>query len=505
MGSRQDEPGAEKSGTAMKLTQLLKVIRPLDLIGPEEMEITGLSYSSHEVQPGNLFVALKGQKYDGSSFVEIAKEKGVAAVLSESGPPPHWPLTWIRVADGREALAHLADEFFGHPSQSLKVIGITGTKGKTTITYLLESIILKAGGRPGVIGTINYRGPGTIQPAPRTTPEASDLQRLLRTFLDNGATHAILEVSSHSLVMKRVLGIQFDLAMFTNLSPEHLDFHASMDDYFEAKKKLFYLNKKKRTAIVNQDDPWGQKLITELPLTTITFGFQPEALIRASEVRLSERQTSLLILYPGGEVELTSSLLGQHNVYNILAAFAAGLALNLDLTAIVKGITAVKSIPGRLEKIDNDLGLSIFVDYAHTDTALRSVLTTLRSFQPRRIIVVFGCGGDRDRSKRERMGQVAGELADIIIITSDNPRNEDPASIIAEVEKGVRRTGVKHYWLEPDRRQAIKQALSTARKGDILLVAGKGHEEYQEIKGEKIPFNDGQVIRTLLAELKGEN
>ncbi len=486
----------------MKLKQLLKVVRPLDLIGAEEIEITGLTSSSLEVKPGFLFAALKGKKHDGNSFVNEAVGRGALAVLSENVPPPEWPLSWVRVADAREALGLMAAEFYGHPSLEMKTIGITGTKGKTTVTYLLEAIIQNAGGKPAVIGTINYRGPGLFQEAQRTTPEAPELQRLLRTFLDNGATHAILEVSSHSLVMNRVLGVYFDVAMFTNLSPEHLDFHPTIEDYFEAKKKLFFLNKKKRTAIVNQDDPWGKKLITELPLATITYGFEPQALIRASQVSYSEKETHFIIDFPGGQVELTSPLLGQHNVYNLLASFAAGLVLNLDLTAMVQGITSVKKIPGRLEKVENNLGLKIFVDYAHTDTALANVLTTLRSFNPKRIILVFGCGGDRDRSKRERMGQVAGEMADIIFITSDNPRQEDPSAIMIEIEKGIRRTGVKKYYLEIDRREAIRQALRSTRQEDILLVAGKGHETYQEIKGEKFPFNDVETIRSLLDELE---
>lgn len=489
----------------MKLTHLLKAIRPINLVGPDDIEITGLAYHSQKVEPGFLFAALKGQKNHGLNFLDEALKRGAIAILSDSSPPADWPLTWIEVNDARQALALLAAEFYGHPSSSLKVIGITGTKGKTTITYLLESIISKASGRPAVIGTINYRGPGLFEEAGRTTPEAPDLQRMLRTFLDNGATHAILEVSSHSLTLNRVLGINFDVTMFTNLSPEHLDFHLSMEDYFEAKKRLFYLNKKKKVAIVNQDDPWGKKLISELPMNTITFGFEPEALIRADHYELSEKKTILNICYPGAEVKIETSLLGYHNIYNILAAFSAGLVLNIELEAIVEGIEAVKTVPGRLEKIENDLGLSVYVDYAHTESALQSVLETLRGFNPKRLIVVFGCGGNRDPGKREKMGEVAGQLADLIFITSDNPRYEDPLSIIYEIEKGIKKAGLKHYFLQPDRGLAIKQALEMARPGDIVVVAGKGHENYQEIAGQRIPFNDAQVIREILKEMKKGN
>ncbi len=486
----------------MKLDQLLKSIRPLGLVGSEEIEITGLACHSQQVEPGFLFAAFKGQKHNGLDFIEEAVRRGAAAILSEAPAPPNWPVTWIQVSNARQALALLAAEFYGHPSASMRVIGITGTKGKTTITYLIESILTKAGAKPAVIGTINYRGPGLFKEANRTTPEAPELQRMLRIFLDHGATHAILEVSSHSLSLHRVLGINFDLAIFTNLSPEHLDFHPTMEDYFEAKKRLFFLNKKKRTAIVNQDDPWGKKLIGELPMTTITFGLEAAALIQAAQIELSEKKTTFLISYPGGEVEIETALLGLHNVYNILASFAAGLALNVDLSAICEGIKAVKNIPGRLEKIESHLDFTIFVDYAHTELALRSVLQTLRGFNPRRLIVVFGCGGDRDPSKREKMGQVAGELADLIFVTSDNPRSEDPLSIMAQIEKGILKNGIKKYFLEPDRRLAIRKALQVARKGDIVLVAGKGHENYQEIAGKTIPFNDSLVIRELISELK---
>lgn len=489
----------------MKLSQLLNVIRPLDLTGPEEVEVTGLSSFSGEVKPGFLFAALKGQKHDGVKFVPEAVDRGALAILSEAKPPDNWPLTWIRVADARESLALMAAEFYGHPSTFMKVIGITGTKGKTTISYLLEAIIARAGGKPGIIGTISYRGPGIYQEALRTTPEAPELQKIMRTFLDNGATHVVLEVSSHSLILKRVMGVHFDIALFTNLSPEHLDFHQTMEDYFEAKKKLFFLNTKKRTAVVNQDDTYGKRLITELPMTTVTFGFEPQALIRAAETRFTEKGTTILIDYPGGEIELVTPLLGRHNVYNILAAFATGLVLNLDVAAIAAGISSLQNVPGRLERIENKLGLSIFVDYAHTEAALKSVLEALHSLNPKRIILVFGCGGDRDRGKRKRMGQVAGELADIVIVTSDNPRSEDPLAIMAEIESGLRLTGNNRYFLEPDRRQAIWQALNLARKGDILLVAGKGHEEYQEIKGKKIPFKDSDVIQDLLKRLEGDS
>jgi UDP-N-acetylmuramoyl-L-alanyl-D-glutamate--2,6-diaminopimelate ligase len=386
----------------------------------------------------------------------------------------------------------------------LKVVGITGTKGKTTVTYLLESILLKAGFVPGVIGTINYRWPGKLAAAARTTPEAPDVQRMLGEMLAEGVSHVLIEVSSHALELKRVSGVHFDIAAFTNLSPEHLDFHESIEDYFEAKKKLFYLNAKKRTAVVNQDDPWGKRLISELPLTTVSFGFEPAAIVRAGNVRLSETGIKADVDYPGGQIRVCSRLMGRHNLYNILAAIASALALNVPAAAIKDGISELKGVPGRLEMVETGLGFQVYVDYAHTEEAMRSLLETVRELKPARIIVVFGAGGDRDKGKRPRMGLVAAALADLTILTSDNPRSENPLAIIADIERGLVEGRAKDYRIVPDRREAIGQALAAARKGDCVLIVGKGHERTQTFKDRTVAFDDVEVVRESLAATGGK-
>ncbi|MCJ7612169.1 MAG: UDP-N-acetylmuramoyl-L-alanyl-D-glutamate--2,6-diaminopimelate ligase, partial [Candidatus Aminicenantes bacterium] len=354
----------------MTLRELLAGVPVLNVQGEDSLIISGLAYSSKSVQPGFLFAALRGGINDGLSFVEEARLAGAAAVLADRPKPPNFKAAWVEAFDAREALALCAANFYGQPSKDMKVIGVTGTKGKTTTTYLLEEILKAAGLRPGVIGTISYRGPEFDIPADRTTPEAPELQKLLRQMLDRSASHCLIEVSSHSLNLKRVWGIRFDAAVFTNLSGEHMDFHPSMEDYFQTKKKLFFLNSKKRTAVVNIDDPWGQKLIAELPMTTISYGLAPAAIVRAESFSFDYSGITLTVDYPGGRADLVSPLMGKHNVYNILAAVATALALNVPWAAIQQGIKTLKGVPGRLEKVDNGLGIHVFVDYAHTDNAL---------------------------------------------------------------------------------------------------------------------------------------
>jgi UDP-N-acetylmuramoyl-L-alanyl-D-glutamate--2,6-diaminopimelate ligase len=486
----------------MKLRDLFQDVPEIHFNGNGSADILGLAYSSKQVQPGFLFAAIRGEKRDGFEFIEEALKSGAAAILSDRPRPQGWKGPWVQAADVRAALALAAATFHGQPSMRMKVIGITGTKGKTTLTYLLESIFQKAGYLPGVIGTVSYRWPNAAQPAPRTTPEAPDLQRMMSEMLAQGVTHCLIEVSSHALDLKRVWGVHFDIAVFTNLSAEHLDYHPSIEDYFEAKKKLFFLNAKKRTAVVNLDDPWGKRLISELPLTTVSFGVEPAAIVRAEEFRFAETGIKADVDYPGGQIKICSALMGKHNLSNILAAVATGLALNIPAPTIKEGISALRNIPGRLEKIENALGFQVFVDYAHTDQAMRSLLETIRDLKPHRILLVFGAGGDRDKSKRPRMGEVAASLADLSFITSDNPRSEDPLAIIADIEKGFIGKGAKNYRVIPDRREAISEALAAARKGDYVLVAGKGHENYQIFKDRTIHFDDAEVIRSTLKLLE---
>lgn len=481
----------------MKLKDVLAGVSLINISKNEGEEIQGIAYSSKNVQPGFLFAALKGEKKDGFDFVEEALLMGAVAILSEKPKPQDFTKNWINVRDAREALALSSANFYSHPSQNMKVIGITGTKGKTTTTYLLEEILKKSEYTPGVIGTVSYRGPKIDIPAQRTTPEALDLQRMMREMLDKGVTHCLIEVSSHALELKRVLGIGFDIAIFSNLSGEHLDYHLTMERYFEAKKKLFFLNREKKISVVNLDDLWGKKLISQLP-GVITYGLEASAIVRGEKYSLTEKGIELEVKYPGGQFTVTSSLLGKPNLYNVLASIATALTLNISIPAIRDGIAALKRIPGRFEKIENDSGLHIFVDYAHTDDALRNLLETVKELDPGRIILVFGAGGDRDKAKRERMGEVAGRMADCTILTNDNPRSEDPLSIISAIERGIKKAGTKNYSILPDRREAIEHALSMGEKGDYILVAGKGHENYQIIGDTVIPFNDAEVIKEIL-------
>ncbi len=482
----------------VKIKELIKDIPSLQIEGNLEEEIRGISHSSQNINSGYLFAALRGTRADGLSFLAEALSRGAAAVLCERPRPAGVDKTWIQAPDAREALALISANFFGNPSKKMKVIGITGTKGKTTITYLLEKILKSAHFLPGVIGTISYRGPEGEISAERTTPEAPDLQRMMSEFLEQGATHCLLEVSSHALELKRVLGIDFDIAVFTNLSGEHLDYHHSMENYYEAKKKLFYLAGKKTIGVINIDDSWGKRLASELRLGKITYGFDEKAIVRGKNATLTEQGLKLSIIYPGGELHLSSSLLGKPNLYNILAATAVALTLKISPQEIKEGLSSLKGVPGRFEKVENTHGLNIFVDYAHTDDALKHLLETTRALaQDKRVILVFGAGGDRDRAKRARMGEVAGRLADWTILTSDNPRSEDPLAIISGIEKGIKPL-TSSYKIEPDRREAIKIALKLAKKGDYVLVAGKGHERYQILKDRVIPFNDVEVIKGLL-------
>jgi UDP-N-acetylmuramoyl-L-alanyl-D-glutamate--2,6-diaminopimelate ligase len=482
----------------MKLKDLLERVPGTSFTGNEKEEIRGIAYSSKDVQPGFLFVALKGEKKDGFEFIAEALENGAVAFLSEKPQPKDIEKTWIQASNAREALALCSANFYSHPSQKMKVVGITGTKGKTTITYLLEEIIKKSNFLPAVIGTISYRGPGIKISAERTTPEAPDLQRMMAEMLAQGVTHCLIEVSSHALDLKRVQGIGFDIALFSNLSGDHLDYHHTMEKYFKAKKKLFFLNQKKITAVINSDDPWGKRLISELPSKVITYGLEPGSQVRAKNFKFTARGIELSAKHPAGELFVSSPLLGKPNLYNILASIAVALMLNISVPAIKEGIASLQGVPGRFERIENSLGIHIFVDYAHTDGALKSLLETVRELNPKRVILVFGAGGDRDKTKRPRMGEVAGNLADRTILTSDNPRSEDPLAIISDIERGIKKTGTNNYKIIPDRKEAIEQTLALAEKGDYILVAGKGHEDYQIIKDEVIPFKDADVIRRIL-------
>ena len=485
----------------MILSEILQGVPIVSFEGDRFLDIRGLAYASSDVRPGYLFAAWKGALRDGMEFLDDAVRRGAAAVLSDRPRPEGLDTAWIRVFDPREALALSAANFYGRPSSRLKIVGLTGTKGKTTVAYILESILRRAGFAVGVIGTVSHRRPGVEIKAVRTTPESVDIQRMLREMVEAGVTHCVMEVSSHALELRRVAGIGFDVAVFTNLAGEHLEFHHTMEDYIAAKKKLILLNAKKRTAVVNHDDPWGRRLISELPMTTVTFGLEPAALVRAERPKFSAAGIEALVKYPGGRTLLVSSLAGRHNLSNLLAAFAAALALGVPVAAIKEGIAGLGQIPGRFEKVENTLGIHIIVDYAHTDASLQSLLETVRDLRPRKVILVFGAGGDRDKAKRPRMGEVAARNADWIVLTNDNPRSEPPARIIAEIEAGIVAVGGKSFDIIPDRREAIARALAMAEKGDFVVLAGKGHETAQTIGSETTPFSDVEVAREILASM----
>ena len=454
------------------------------------------------VRPDHLFVALRGTREDGAKYVEDAIRRGAVAIVSEHNDWARRDITHIRVEDARRAVAEIACAFHDHPSAQLEMIGVTGTNGKTTTTFMIRDILRAAGRNPGMIGTVMYEMGARCIPANRTTPEAPDLQSMLAQMVAAGCSSAVMEVSSHALEQKRVWGIDFDVGVFTNLTRDHLDYHVTMERYFGAKTLLFRglgQMEKRAAAVINLDDAWGQQLANTGGgwSSLVTYGMHPGALVRAVNVELGPQGSTFTIDSPWGVVDVRLGLMGRYNVSNALAAFAACATRGLRPDFIAGVLEGFQSAPGRLERIPNARDLQVYVDYAHTDDALSNVLTTLREVAPRKLIVVFGCGGDRDRSKRPRMGGVAGLLADFTVLTSDNPRSEDPCDILDQIAEGM--PGGARYERIPDREAAIARALEVARPGDVVLIAGKGHENYQEFARTVIPFDDREVARRLLA------
>lgn len=492
----------------MRLWELLRGVDGYDLAGDPEQEVAGLAYDSRRVESGFLFVALRGHLQDGHRYLQGAVQRGAVAIVGEEIGAVEGRAAKVRVPDSRRALSRMALEFYAHPFGGIEVIGITGTNGKTTTTYLLESILLSAGARPGVIGTVNYRFSGKTRPAPVTTPESLDLVRLVREMVDGGATHVIMEVSSHALAQGRTEDCPFRVGVFTNLSRDHLDYHGTMEDYFQAKSRLFRVLKRARAgapgaAVINLDDPRGRELAEISDTEVITYGLGEEAGVWADSVSFDRSGIKTRVKTPAGEIWIRSPLIGGFNLYNILASASAALALGVGLEDIAHGIERLRTVPGRLELVENHEGLSLVVDYAHTPDALLKALRALRPYVQGRLITVFGCGGDRDRGKRPEMGRVAGEESDLVFITSDNPRSEDPQAILMQIEEGIRKTRLREiewpphdealkagYVMEVDRRKAIRSAVSAAGKEDLVLIAGKGHEDYQIIGSERRPFDD---------------
>jgi UDP-N-acetylmuramoyl-L-alanyl-D-glutamate--2,6-diaminopimelate ligase len=465
--------------------------------------LSGVAYDSRRVTPGSVFVALRGQHADGSAFAAQAIERGAAAVISEASAPAASTVPWVQVTDARLALAHLAVAFHGDPSRRMQVVGITGTNGKTTTSYLLASIFEAAGIRCGLLGTVAYRIGDVVREATRTTPEAPDVQALLAEMVNAGCAACVMEVSSHALALHRVDGMTFAAAIFTNLTRDHLDFHANMEDYFQAKRRLFQLLPRDRPAIVNADDPRAASLVDTAGVS-LTYAVNRPADVTPGPLSYSLEGLAFEIRTPRGPLQVRSALVGRPNVYNILAAAASAVALELPFDAIERGITALPQVPGRFQLVSAPQDdVTVVVDYAHTDDALRNLLETARPLASGRIITVFGCGGNRDRTKRPLMGAVAGRLSDAILITSDNPRDEDPRRIIEEIRRGItpdtRRGSDQRIATIVDRRQAIDEAIESAAPGDLVLVAGKGHEKYQVIGGQTLAFDDVEVARAALA------
>jgi len=508
---------------------LRKLVEEIEIVNPGNLQdkaIRSITADSRQAGPGALFVAIPGLTVDGHDYLEAAVKKGCAAVLVGKGRCRGWKHTKVaclEVADTSKGLGQAAAGFHGHPARRMLMIGITGTNGKTTTTYLLESIIRQTGGNPGVIGTVNYRYNAVEIPAPFTTPDPVSLHRILAEMADNGVTHVIMETSSHALEQKRVEGILFDAALFTNLSRDHLDFHGDMGSYFASKKRLFteYLKQDGKSVVIcdDQDDSdidWGRRLLKELQAdkalgytgkkgrTLVDCGLSSGTTVAVREARESLAGTAANLTTPAGELEVRSDLVGTFNLKNLLGAVGVAVALGISREKIVDGLAQAQAAPGRLERVPAPAGVSVFVDFAHSPDALDNVLQTMRRLTTGRLIVIFGCGGDRDRGKRPLMGKVAGTKADVVVLTSDNPRSEQPAAILRDIETGILQTSLPRLRLEallqqeamrgydiiPSRREAIREAIRHARPGDVVLLCGKGHETYQITPEGRFFFDD---------------
>ncbi len=486
----------------MRLEAITRIIRPLAVRGPVTFDIEGIAYDSRLVKKNYLFVALPGRQADGARFIDDALRRGAVAIVSEQDAWPRRDIAHIQVDSARSALAEISCAFYDRPSERIELIGITGTNGKTTTSFMCRAILRAAGRQPGLIGTVRYELGNRVIPANRTTPEAPDVQYMLDQMVRSGCRAAVMEVSSHALDQRRVYGADFDVAVFTNLTRDHLDYHGSMEKYFAAKAQLFRGlggMTKSSTAVINVDDPWGMQLASTggFQARLLTYGTHPSAAVRAEDVELSSAGSSFTLKSPWGDMQVNLRQMGQYNVSNALGAMAACGALGIKPELMAAALQDMEQVPGRLERVANDRGIHVFVDYAHSDDALANVLATLGEIKQRRLIVVFGCGGDRDHSKRSVMGHIAVRDADYAILTSDNPRSEDPLAILSDIRSGVG-SATNHETI-PDREQAIARALSLAQPGDIVLIAGKGHETCQEIGKTIIRFDDREVARRHLA------
>jgi UDP-N-acetylmuramoyl-L-alanyl-D-glutamate--2,6-diaminopimelate ligase len=485
----------------MKLKEIIKNSNLTNLNGlPLELEIKGITSNSKKVKNNFIFIAIKGPKEDGHSFINEAIDKGAKVIIAEDTLQSKGKdeVIFIKVKDSRIALAEFASSFYSNPSLEMKVIGITGTNGKTTISYLLEAFIKNSGFNPAVIGTINYRFKDKVIAAGNTTPGPLELQSMFSEMSKYNVDYVVMEVSSHALDQKRTAGINFHSAIFTNLTQDHLDYHLNLENYFLSKAKLFQELANDSLAVINLDDSYAERLIKLSKAKIVTYAIEKKADFMAKDIKSSIQKTEFILSALNREVLIKTNLIGRHNIYNILAALAWGLSEGFKVDLLRKTIEGFSHVPGRLERIDSSKGFSVFIDYAHTEDALKNVIISLGNLKPRRIIVVFGCGGERDRTKRPKMGRVVSELADYAIITSDNPRSEDPLLIIEDIKKGIAKD---NYSVIPDREEAIRKSLSLAQRNDIILLAGKGHEDYQIFKDSAKHFDDKEVVKRCL-ELK---
>ena len=485
----------------MKLGELLEGVSTLSAIPTSALstEIHGVAFDSRKVGPAYLFFAFPGAKADGRQFAAQAIQKGAAGIVSESPAPPDFDGLWIHVPHGRQALAIVSSNFYDHPDRRLKIVGVTGTNGKTTTTYLIDSILRAAGLTTALVGTIEYRLAGRQLPSINTTPESLELFQLFTELEALGGTHVTMETSSHALSLGRVYGVHFETAVFTNLTRDHLDFHGDMDSYLAAKQMLFTSESAAppRFAVLNHDDKLVSAVRTKPQTEVITYGLGEGASARAQRVTTDFDGLRFEIHHGGRTYPVESALVGQINVYNILAAWCAAYSLGIGPEVIARGLAECRSVPGRFERIDEGQPFLVVVDYAHTDDALRNAISIARGLTPKRVITLFGCGGDRDRAKRPLMGMAAAELSDMVVLTSDNPRSEDPLGIMNDALVGIRRFDTEHV-IEPDREKAIRRAMEAAGPEDVVLIAGKGHETYQQLKDRTVPFDDREVARKIL-------
>ncbi|MBO4897261.1 MAG: UDP-N-acetylmuramoyl-L-alanyl-D-glutamate--2,6-diaminopimelate ligase [Clostridia bacterium] len=478
----------------MKLSEILKNV-PCELSG-FECDITSVEYDSRKVTPGSLFVAICGYETDGHLYVKNAVENGAAAILAQNKVEA--PVPVIYTEDTRQGLALAGAAFYGNSADRLKIIGVTGTNGKTTVTYLVKKILELKGIKAGIIGTNQNIVGNEVLEAGRTTPESLDLHELFKRMEDAGATHVIMEVSSHALALSRTYGIDFEVGAFTNLTQDHLDFHKTFEEYYKAKAKLFSQCKK---GAVNIDDSYGERMAQDSKAPVLTYGISDKADIRAENIKLSERGVIFDVNYGGKTHEVRLGIPGKFSVYNALTAITICLQLGIDFEDIVKGLILAKGVKGRAEVVPLSAPYTVIIDYAHTPDGLENIINTVRGFAKGRVVTLFGCGGDRDKTKRPIMGDIAGTLSDFCVVTSDNPRTENPSLIIKDVLEGMKKFEGKYVAIE-DRTEAIKYAMENAKEGDVIILAGKGHETYQIVKSGKIDYDERVIVKSIFEGMK---